>query len=203
MPFRFRKFRSSYVDPCAAELPVAPWKQGGCELSQTALLVIDVQPGNIGTCYQPDAVVGVIAGLLEKARGAGVPVIYVQDDDVGPEGSVEWQIDARVAPRAGEPVVRKKACDAFYGTNLHEILQEKGVGRLVVTGARTEYCIDSACRRATTLGYNVVLVSDGHTTGDTKVLPAAQVIAHANRIFNGFDNLENWAEVHPSQEITF
>ncbi|MDF2628459.1 MAG: cysteine hydrolase, partial [Symbiobacteriaceae bacterium] len=119
-------------------------------MSKDALLVIDVQPGNIGTCYQPDAVVGVIAGLLEKARAADVPVIYVQDDDVGPEGSSEWQIDARVAPRAGEPVVRKKACDAFYGTKLHEVLQEKGVGRLGVVGARTEYCIDSACRRATT-----------------------------------------------------
>ncbi|HWI60455.1 MAG TPA: cysteine hydrolase family protein [Symbiobacteriaceae bacterium] len=170
---------------------------------KTALLVIDVQPGNVGKCYQGDEVVERIAGLVAKARAAGVPVVYIQDDDVGPEGDPAWAIDPRVAPLAGEPVVRKTATDAFHGTNLHEVLQGLGVARLVVAGARTEFCVDSACRRATTLGYNVLLVSDAHTTADSAVLPAIQVIAHANRVFSMLENLEHYSEVAVAAEVTF
>lgn len=43
-------------------------------------------------------------------------------------------------------------------------------------------CVDSACRGAVVLGYRVVLVSDGHTTYDTPVIPADRIIAHHNRL---------------------
>ena len=35
-----------------------------------------------------------------------------------------------------------------------------------------EYCIDTACRHATTLGFDVTLVGDAHTTIDNEVLKA-------------------------------
>lgn len=53
------------------------------------------------------------------------------------------------------------------------------------------------------LGYNVTLVDDAHTTTDTKVLTVELVIAHANRLFNGFDNLEHYVEVKLSHEVSF
>lgn len=171
-----------------------------------ALLVIDAQNGVLmgkRPCHQFEQVLERIALLLSAARAAAVPVVYVQDDDVGAEGSEAWQIHRAIAPAPGEPVVRKRASDAFYGTNLHELLQSLGVQHLVIAGAKTEYCVDSAIRRATTLGYNVTLVADAHTTSDTEVLPGATIIAHANWTFDGFDNLENHVEVQPAAEISF
>ena len=132
-----------------------------------------------------------------------MPVVYVQDDDAGEEGSEPWQIYPAIAPAPGETVIRQRACDAFYGTNLHEHLQHLQVTHLVVAGAKTEYCVDSVCRRATTLGYNVTLVSDAHTTSDTPALPATSIIAHANWTFDGFDNLENYVQVLPAAEVPF
>ena len=45
----------------------------------------------------------------------------------------------------------------------------------------TEYCIDTTCRRAVSLGYDVTLVADAHTTHDNDLLPAEKIIAHHNR----------------------
>ncbi|HLO03346.1 MAG TPA: cysteine hydrolase family protein [Symbiobacteriaceae bacterium] len=175
-------------------------------MTKKALLIIDAQNGVLTgsrPCHEVPAILERIAALTAKARAEGIPVLYVQDDDVGPEGSEAWQIAAAVAPQPGELIVRKTACDSFYGTNLDAILKEQTIEHLVIAGAKTEYCIDSAVRRATTLGYNVTLVGDAHTTSDTAVLPAAAVIAHANRLFDGFDNLANWSEVVNAADVDF
>jgi nicotinamidase-related amidase len=46
---------------------------------------------------------------------------------------------------------------------------------------QTEYCIDTNCRDANGLGYEVVLVKDGHTTFDSPVLPGSKIVAHHNQ----------------------
>ncbi|WP_301285903.1 isochorismatase family protein [Lysinibacillus endophyticus] len=50
---------------------------------------------------------------------------------------------------------------------------------ITVVGVRTEYCVDTTCRRALSLGYQVTLIADGHTTIDD-ILPAKQIIEHHN-----------------------
>ena len=44
----------------------------------TALLVIDVQNGVVKNAYARDAIVANIAAVVEKARAARVPVVWVQ-----------------------------------------------------------------------------------------------------------------------------
>ena len=60
-----------------------------------------------------------------------------------------------------------------------------GVPTLIVTGMKTQYCIDTTCRAAADLGYTVVLVSDAHTCMDTPQLTAPQIIAHHNATLAG------------------
>jgi nicotinamidase-related amidase len=72
-----------------------------------------------------------------------------------------------------------------------------------VTGCMTEYCVDTACRHATTLGFDVTLVSDGHTTLDNDLLKAEQIIAHHNRTLNWFSSGKNTVTVKPTSEISF
>ena len=46
--------------------------------SNTALLVIDVQNGVVGDAYERDTVVANVGTVVEKARAAEVPVVWVQ-----------------------------------------------------------------------------------------------------------------------------
>jgi hypothetical protein len=58
-----------------------------------------------------------------------------------------------------------------------------GVGRLIIAGAQTDACIRSTLHGALVRGYDAILVSDAHTTGDRTAWgapPPAQVIAHTN-----------------------
>lgn len=54
--------------------------------------------------------------------------------------------------------------------------------RIVIAGIQSEICIDAICRRAYSLGYDVTLVRNGHSTYDSTVLSAFQIIKHHNKI---------------------
>lgn len=70
-------------------------------------------------------------------------------------------------------------------------------------GCKTQHCIDSAVRTATISGLDVTLVGDGHSTNDTDVLIAEQIITHHNRTLHGHYNVEHFAVVRNSEEDLF
>jgi len=51
------------------------------------------------------------------------------------------EIDERVAPRAGEPVVVKQAPSALFGTDLTATLEEWGTDTVTLCGASTSGCV--------------------------------------------------------------
>jgi nicotinamidase-related amidase len=150
----------------------------------TALLVVDVQTEVVAAAHDRDAVVANIHGLVDEARRAGVPVVWVQHSDEGlVRGSDGWRIVPELVPDDGEPLVEKNYGDAFEATTLEAVLAARGVGRLIVAGAETDACIRSTLHGAFTRGYDAVLVGDAHTTGDKSAWgapPPEQVIAHTN-----------------------
>jgi nicotinamidase-related amidase len=165
-----------------------------------ALVIIDVQIGILahvdgerGTVLRRalDGTVDRIAGLLDRARRAGIPVVHVQHD--GPPGhrlalgSEGWRIRPEVAPRTGEALINKTACDAFFETGLEATLRAGGVERLMIAGCMTQYCVDTTVRRAVSLGYDVSLAADGHMTEDSGALRFEQIIAHHNAVLDGFN----------------
>jgi nicotinamidase-related amidase len=150
----------------------------------TALLVIDVQNGVVAKSYERDAVVGNVGSLVEKARRARVPVVWVQhSDEQLARGSDEWRIVPELTPGDTEPLVEKNYGDSFEDTTLETVLSGLGVGRLVIAGAETDACIRSTLHGAFVRGYDATLVSDAHTTNDQSswgAPPPEQVIAHTN-----------------------
>jgi nicotinamidase-related amidase len=154
-----------------------------------AILVIDVQNGLFAAprpVYDGAAVVRRIRGLTDRAHDANVPVVYVQDKDVGPLGSAEWQLHSGLAPRPDDLVLQKAYADSFYQTALQAELAARGIRQLVIVGCKTDACVEMTCRRAVSLGYDVTLVSDGHTTSDNQFMIAPQSIAYYNRDLDGF-----------------
>jgi nicotinamidase-related amidase len=153
--------------------------------TDSALLIIDVQTGLVaGTepVYRLDELLENIATLIKRAHAIGMPIIYIQDNDVDEIGSPGWQIHPAIAPQEGDVVLRKPEADAFYGTTLQQEIEARGIRHLIVVGCKSEVCVDATCRRATNLGYNVTLVSDAHSTTDNAVLTAQQTIAYHNHI---------------------
>lgn len=150
----------------------------------TALLVIDVQNGVVAEAHARDAVIGNIAAVVEKARAADVPVVWVQHSSEGlPQGSDAWQIVPELSPGEGDPHVGKRYPDAFEETELEAVLGDLAVGRLVVVGAQTDECVRSTLHGAIVRGYDATLVSDAHTTEDLSpwgAPPPELVIAHTN-----------------------
>ena len=150
----------------------------------TALVIIDVQNGVVADAVNRDSVIANINTLVDKARTEEVPVIWVQhSDDELKRGSEDWQYVPELVRRDGEALVHKLYGDSFEGTDLEEVLAERGVGRLVVTGAATDACVRSTLHGAFVRGYDVTLVGDAHTTDDLTKYGAPspqQVIAHTN-----------------------
>lgn len=152
-----------------------------------ALLVIDVQHGLFTPLPRPYSSLEVMKRINELSRRArldNAPVIFVQHEAISGDyfmhGSEAWGLDAGLIIGSTDHFVRKTTPDSFLRTNLESILLESGISHLVICGYATEFCIDTTVRRAASLGYDVTIVSDAHTTHDKAHAEAAHIIAHHN-----------------------
>ncbi|HEY0857139.1 MAG TPA: cysteine hydrolase family protein [Albitalea sp.] len=172
----------------------------------SALLIIDVQHAlccGEEAAFDIDAVIARINALSSRARAAGMPVILVQhEEDDGPLrfGSAGWALAQRLLSTPEDLRIRKKTPNSFHQTGLRELLQERGVSRLVICGLQTEFCVDTTVRQALPLGFGVALASDAHSTTDG-VLRAEQVIAHHNRTLRGMTSYGPRVDVKPAAEL--
>ncbi len=129
-----------------------------------ALIVIDVNvgftdPASPLVCDLED-VVGAIGELLDASRTAQIPIVYTtveysKGDQVAAKAFIDkipvlttlaagspWvEIDPRIAPGPGEPVLKKLFASSFFGTPLQALLTAHDVDTLIVTGASTSGCV--------------------------------------------------------------
>jgi maleamate amidohydrolase len=144
--------------------------------ARPALIVVDVNvgftdPASPLVCDLM-SVVEAIGRLLQEARRTGIPVLYttVSYDDAGKaaagpfidkipalltlEAGSRWtEIDPRIAPEPGEPVLVKLFASAFFGTALSSLLAARGCDSLIVTGASTSGCVRATVVDAIQHGY--------------------------------------------------
>jgi nicotinamidase-related amidase len=117
------------------------------------------------------AAVETIAGLLERARRAGTPIVHVaQNGKPGsalfdPEGPMSRFIPG-IEPRDGEVTVVKSLPNAFAKTELDAKLKATGRSNLIVAGFMTHMCISATSRASVDHGYRATIVARATATRD-------------------------------------
>ncbi len=152
---------------------------------KSALIIIDMQQALFERDPKPfdhDNVCQHINRLSDKARAAGIPVMFLHYEKPGfiDYDSDPWQLIPALTKAASDRVIRKTGTDPFATSDLQEYLQSSSIDDLIICGYATEFCIDTTVRRATSLGYTVQLVADAHTTHDKTHLSAQQIVNHHN-----------------------
>lgn len=167
-----------------------------------ALLLIDFQTGMFSEdnpVYNGDQLLGNIQYLLNKARQANIPIFYIQHmAPVGrslEKGTPGWCIHPRIYPESEDTIIQKTTPDSFHHTCLNQELRNLQIEHLFLAGIQTEVCLDTTCRRAFSLGYEVTLITDAHSTWDSADLSASQIITHHNHILRWFAHTVKAAEV--------
>lgn len=153
---------------------------------ETALLVMDVQPMVLGLVADGDGFIATVSSAIAAVRAAGGQVGYVrvafEDADLaaipatnktfaalagrtgmdanGPAAAVE----PRIAPEAGDIVVRKVRVGAFSTTDLDAQLRARGITTLILAGISTSGVVLSTLRDAADRDYRLFVLSDA--TGD-------------------------------------
>lgn len=152
---------------------------GRVEISskETALIIVDMQNDFAhpdGKLFVPSArnIIPKIKELLDRARAAGVKVIYTQDwhmkDD--PEFKIwgehavanTWgaEIVEELKPLESDILIKKLRYDAFFGTPLDHILRIYGIRNLIITGTVANICVLHTAGSAALLGYKVIVPID-------------------------------------------
>ena len=150
--------------------------------AQTALLVIDVQQElfeKTTPIYQAPHLLEKLNQLIDQAHQAQVPVFFIQhsSEKILIQDSAGWQVHPQLKISTVDRIVQKHHGNAFEQTPLQTELEALGIQRLVITGLVTHGCVKATSLGALELGYQVLLVADGHSNYHKN---APEVIAEWN-----------------------
>ena len=126
----------------------------------TAILVLDLN----ARCDDPKQVCSKITTplgeFLEKARAAGVPIVYTVSAAV--KGKPLGELAIPLKKKEGELVIYPDAFDKFVGGELQTWLKDKGAKTLIITGSSTNAAVlYTATTAARMHRYSIVIPMDG------------------------------------------
>ncbi|MCE7067433.1 cysteine hydrolase family protein [Dyadobacter sp. CY326] len=175
---------------------------------QKCLLVIDMQKGSFTPDtprYETDSIVKKINSLASMFRKNSWLVAFVQHngssmDEFIPNTS-DWELLDDLEVHEQDLMVEKFANDVFYNTSLHAKLKELNVNELVITGCATDFCVESTIQSALVKDFDILVVEDGHTTGNRPFMDAEQVINHYNWVWKNMTPTKGKIDVWPYSTV--
>lgn len=151
---------------------------------RSAVVVIDMAndfvfpSGVIADAGGPDyqrlaqAIIPTLRRVLNAARQTGIQVIYTTDAHTPGDSELKkwpphamkgtWQAEIvpDLVPSPEDIVLEKTTYSPFASTALEDILRERGITRLYITGLHTDCCARHASGDAFQKGYDLVWITD-------------------------------------------
>ena len=166
-------------------------RESGIVPKRPALLVLDMQAYFLESeshAFVPSgrAIIPVIKNLINAFHASKMPVIFTRHENT-PENAGQMGVWWREILLPGHPlggiipelepdghrVITKSQYDAFYKTDLSEVLQGMGVTQVVVTGLMAHLCCETTARSAFMRGYEVYFLVDGTASYEESLHKAA------------------------------
>ncbi|XP_022763932.1 nicotinamidase 2-like [Durio zibethinus] len=149
----------------------------------SALLVIDMQ--NKFSSYANPILSNTIT-TIDLCRRASIPVFFARlclkspadsgmlgewwDNDIVLDGTVDSELIPEIGRLAeADEVVEKTTYSAFEKTRLQEMLVEKGVEEVIITGVTTNVCCETTARDAFGKGFRVFFSTDATAALDLEL----------------------------------
>ncbi|HPJ02809.1 MAG TPA: isochorismatase family protein [Candidatus Limiplasma sp.] len=134
-----------------------------------ALLVIDMQHGVFmlkRQVFRKNTLLENVMKTIRLAKEKQIPVIFSlhQNDTFLREGSAGFQLEYPLQAAQEDSVIIKTNPDVFRDTEPLEILRERSISSLIITGIISNGCVRTACLSALNYGFTVTLVKDAHST---------------------------------------
>jgi nicotinamidase-related amidase len=150
---------------------------------RSAILSMDLQTGVVSVYVKEAGFIPRVAGVLERARAAGLPIIHVKvgfRPDV-PEANprnlflstikasprhqeffqgTSGAIHPALAPASGDLVVTKSRVSAFAGTDLDLLLRAQDIETLIVFGIATSGVVLATFLAAFDADYRLIVIKD-------------------------------------------
>jgi len=141
--------------------PVRPVAQPmQLDRATTAILVLDMSTRCDDPAAECSRLLDGLAQFLDKARAAGVPVVFTVS--LMAKGTPLREVAIALKRQPNETVLYPDGFDKFTGGELQRLLEERGVANLVVTGSATNFAVMyTATAAARNYRYNVVIPLDG------------------------------------------
>ena len=135
-----------------------------------ALLVIDVQNGLVNAADFSKEI-SLMEDVIKDFKNENSPVIFMRhfDDIEGSplqRGSNGSELHHSIKDYA-DHVVGKQTPNSFYNTKLNDLLKEKEIDHLFITGFNTEFCCMFTAISAFDRGYKVTFIEDATATVNT------------------------------------
>ena len=136
----------------------------------TALIVIDVQESFRHMPYWSEegleSYLHKQQALIDGAKAADVPVVQIfhtrANSPFDPASGYVRPLDGLVVKP--DAVFHKERHSALVGTGLGVWLRQNNIGRLIISGIRTEQCCETTTRDASDQGYDIDFVSEATHT---------------------------------------
>ena len=96
-------------------------------------------------------------------------------EDLIMEGTAGHRLISGLGRRAEDRIVAKRRYDAFFGTDLEQLLREQGVEELTVAGVMTNLCVETTVREAFVRDFRVHVLMDATATATEEMHVASLV----------------------------
>jgi len=142
---------------------------------KVALLLIDIQndyfENGTNALHNPLDALNNGEKILQYFRDENLEIIHVQHlnnpgSTLFVEGSWGAEIHEDLTPLDNETIITKKQISSFAGTNLEDVLREKDISYLIISGMQSNVCVEGTTKSAHAIGFNITVLEDACAAKD-------------------------------------